>query len=1288
MRLRQYVELLVNSGVMSAADLHSFVQRFPKEQRPSDAASMARELIRAGKLTKYQAGLIYQGEGDSLVIGEYVVLDRIGAGGMGEVFKARHRKMNRVVAIKLLPPSATESERAVKRFYQEVQTAARLTHVNVVTAYDAGEAGGRHFLVMEYVDGRDLAGLIKAEGPMAVEQALDCILQAARGLEYSHRRGVIHRDIKPSNLLLDREGRVKILDMGLARIDDSLANADSLAAEGLTSAGEIMGTVDYMAPEQAQDTRQADHRSDIYSLGCTLYRLLTAKIVYPADTMVKKIIAHHKHSIPSLREARPEIPAEVDAIFRRMVAKKPEDRFQTVSEVIAELEPLVGGVRHAAPPPVHEEPAPEDAALGSFLRTISTGSKSTIVREQAAVDATVHGQADVDTDSQAAAAPVLAVQPSGNSTAWLLYGTCGLGLVAVVALVAFMLLTGGPGKERAEGPPIQPDPSQGENPPASVPVDPAAGTNPGDANAGGTAGPMGAPPGGDPFIPVPPVDPAADDPVSSPMFPDPGEAQPVPNPPPPTALPGAPTTHVVGVGASELRDFRVALAAAKAGDTILVRLPGPLDFDAADLTGRTPLTIAGDSVDGVDYWPILRQAAVPPAADGSTPPAQPGMFFGDNVELTLRRIHLAVGGVRRPLLRSLVAARSGRVEIQNCTVTFGVDGTPGKPDPENSAVPLVRVVGDGQAAMRVVLDHAFIRGGPLGGCLWSFGGGESEIIATGSMWAGSPGPWVFLREAAGPARLALDRCTIYNATNLMHWEASAGEAQALPSAQVHMAKSLVVGSAPGRQPLLEFVQSGVDDLAAAVAAGAFAWQGEGNVFHRFGGYFREGKGGPPADVTRFRSLWQQTDPTSQRESDPMFRVWPEHAALERAAPRDLAPRFSRHPLRARQIAETDIGADPAALPPALMCSLIRPPGAQIAAAPPRGVPRVLRVHQREGPYTTLEAAFADVRDDDIIEIADSATYSPRRNFTVSPGTGIIDVAADYVTLRAAEGMSPVVAIADSSAEGMLPKPDGADTLCLFAVGNRRGFHVDGISFRVATVAARTMLTFSTGLDDFRFTNCPVFSTPARCYTHFFLSALASGWFENNAYVSSQPMAATIYVFSNGNADNPYSHTSLAVRNCLVTNAAAVVVHRHHAHTPRPMSLVLHGDTFLGTVVDFQAARNIYLVSEENLVISTGAPFQFDDLAVLRDTFTTGSLNALWAGTRPFTPLERGEGVNALLPGPVLSAAPQPEGPAAARDPLRPYRLKRPQQAATMAGDGGTVGVRFEYLPDLPPSLYN
>jgi formylglycine-generating enzyme required for sulfatase activity/serine/threonine protein kinase len=402
--LAVYIERLVRSGLMSSDEIDAFRHPLPRDRQPADdAREFARELVRQQKLTAYQATVVLQGKEETLNLGNYVVLDKLGEGGMGMVLKARHQRMHRIVALKVVSKKVMRQPEAVQRFLREVRAAARLNHPNIVTAFDADEHKGIHFLVMEYVEGTDLSSLVKRQGALPVDKAVHCILQAARGLQYAHQQGVIHRDIKPGNLLIDCEGTVKVLDMGLARMEDENAG---IAAEDLTSTGAVMGTMDYMSPEQALDTHSADARSDIYSLGCALHYLLMAKPVFRADTTVKKILAHREHPVPLLRAQRDDVPESLDRIFAKMLAKNPRERFQTAAELVEALERCVSP---SASAPKLSMAASEDSRLDLLLKDLDS-DRSVIV------PATPAGNSSVDPDRAAAQTVVTARQSSEDST--------------------------------------------------------------------------------------------------------------------------------------------------------------------------------------------------------------------------------------------------------------------------------------------------------------------------------------------------------------------------------------------------------------------------------------------------------------------------------------------------------------------------------------------------------------------------------------------------------------------------------------------------------------------------------------------------------------------------------------------------------------------------------------------------------------------------------------------------------------------------------------------------------
>lgn len=337
--MEQFGKGVVAAGLATVDELRSLYGSLPAADRPRDAEQFAKFLREKGKLTDYQSQVLLQGKGSSLSFGNYALCSQLGVGASGHVFRAKHKLSGREVAIKVLAAAVAQNEKAVKRFHREVQATAQLAHPNIVRAVDAGELNGQHYMVMEFVAGEDLSNCIKSKGPLPPEDAVRCILQAARGLEYAHSQGIIHRDIKPGNMLRDHAGTVRLLDMGLVRFEDSA----EATGDGLTGTQQVMGTIDYMAPEQVLDTRHADARCDVYSLGCTLWYLLTGRKLYEGKGVVDRIMQHRVGEIPSIAKQCKGVAPDLDVVFRKMVAKQPDDRYQRMTDVCTALERFLKG---------------------------------------------------------------------------------------------------------------------------------------------------------------------------------------------------------------------------------------------------------------------------------------------------------------------------------------------------------------------------------------------------------------------------------------------------------------------------------------------------------------------------------------------------------------------------------------------------------------------------------------------------------------------------------------------------------------------------------------------------------------------------------------------------------------------------------------------------------------------------------------------------------------------------------------------------------------------------------
>ncbi len=354
-----FVKGLRRSGLLADGELNQVLQALSwnESDDKSDVSSLAKSLIENQKLTPFQAKLLMRGRWQGLVLGNYAILEKLGQGGMGAVFKARHTRMGREVCLKVVNSAGRQSPAVIERFRNEARTLAALSHPNIVVAHDANESKGIPYLVMEYVDGDDLAKRVRNEGPLSVAEALHVLIQTAGALQYAHAAGVIHRDIKPHNLVARQdpasgELSVKVLDLGLARFDTLMTNnPDASVLAAMTNTGVVIGTVDYMSPEQALDSRNADARSDIYSLGCTAYFLLTGLPPYDGETVMQRLIAHREQTPRSLCDLlKGGVTPALDAVVQKMLAKNPDARYQTMDELLADLQAVAAGRQPAATP--------------------------------------------------------------------------------------------------------------------------------------------------------------------------------------------------------------------------------------------------------------------------------------------------------------------------------------------------------------------------------------------------------------------------------------------------------------------------------------------------------------------------------------------------------------------------------------------------------------------------------------------------------------------------------------------------------------------------------------------------------------------------------------------------------------------------------------------------------------------------------------------------------------------------------------------------------------------------
>lgn len=358
----ELIDLVRKSGMVDDPRLNDYlaVRSSPPGGTGADAVQhLASDMVRDGLLTEFQKDQFLLGKWRGFTIGKYKLLERIGVGGMGQVFLGEHMFMRRRVAIKVLPPAKAEQPSALGRFYREARAAALLEHPNVVRTHDIDQDGNLHFIVMEHVFGTNLLDVVRKFGPIDIGRAVSYVRQVADGLQYAFRNNIVHRDVKPGNILVDRRGRAKILDLGLARFNND--TTDNLTVKYDDKI--VLGTADYVAPEQVANSHEVDVRADVYALGATFYFLLAGHPPFPNGTVSQKLLWHRTKEPTPIRDLRPEVPDGLAAILARMMAKDPSQRYQTPAEVSAEL---------AAWLPANVAlPAPEE--MPTYCRAVTEG---------------------------------------------------------------------------------------------------------------------------------------------------------------------------------------------------------------------------------------------------------------------------------------------------------------------------------------------------------------------------------------------------------------------------------------------------------------------------------------------------------------------------------------------------------------------------------------------------------------------------------------------------------------------------------------------------------------------------------------------------------------------------------------------------------------------------------------------------------------------------------------------------------------------------------------------------
>jgi serine/threonine-protein kinase len=861
-----------------------------------------------------------------LRFGSYRVLELLGTGGMSSVYRAVHVDSGHVVALKILNQSVARNSTLLQRFLREARSAESLEHVNIVAIYDRGIDQGRHYLVLEYVPGRDFHEFVQRRGPLSAAEAISVARGVASGMSYAAGRGLIHRDIKPSNILRTPSGEPKIIDLGLALQSE-------FEDERVTREGTTVGTVDYMAPEQARDSRATSIQSDMYSLGCTFYYLLSGVPPYPGGDITDKLSRHARAAAPDICDLRPDVSAAVGAIIRRMMAKRPEDRFATYEELLAELDAVPVDADDQAPTfalaPVHDlqdgdapesssvpdegrrrldssadgaaEPALPLESLAGLAAELSGEMRSVRSRPDTQENMAplprlgrtpAHEAPDEKPDDAHPAAEIPA-KAAGSSVPW-------LGSAAVISATLILVVVGATLflKESPEtSTVVQNDVDAGAVPVLEPPVErPPAPTLP-VAKAIEQTPPHQQPDGVSlvperavqrlPWREPPDNEPSPGDSVGAREYPGNGDEH-LPKWARNTKIDRSegPTVVVRRVAepgdAQTLPSLHVALDR-YIGGTIELADNGPLPIDDLRISGRTRLIRPRRG-----FRPIIRVAR----SNLDAMRLQPAVVPLERKAITLEGIDLIVNVDDLSSRQTALFAGAGSdLTLRNCTITII--------NPRGAPFAVVRVDGSTAEPSRVRIERTLVRGAFTQAV--DISGGRADVLVFRSAVLGGTGPLVRVagREGGAEPRLDFIEAVLAGPGPVVALAQESSPAKAKP---------IVIrafGSAFGRLqgPGIASVISSASALA--VAEHAIDWAGDRNLFAGWRGFFARGK--EPTIVVRdlggLRSTWNGTD----RDSQEFLAAWPPPPDLALATPSELASFVPDRAALLQQIAKPRAG---------------------------------------------------------------------------------------------------------------------------------------------------------------------------------------------------------------------------------------------------------------------------------------------------------------------------------------------------------------------------------------------